>query len=333
MSESSIIRNPKSISGSLSGSMLKTVSASQNLSNPINLNEGCKMSNRIIRVLVRGAYDIQKLRIQMGNRIVGNYKARLGIPPGTKEKDQFEADKILKEIKSLFKKITDGVVTLDNKIDLGGNVLIADYTELCLVKEYLVFEAQEEMHFKRIQEELENFPIWTEYLKNIRGVGPAMAGIIISEFDIEKAKHISAFWKYAGLDVAEDGKGRSRREEHLVPKEYVDKKGELKTRMSITFNPLVKTKLTGVLAGVLIRLGNEKYVKIYKDYKFRLENHAVYKDTTKLHRHRMATRYMMKIFLSDLWLAWRALEGLPITEPYAVAKLGMQPHGVEVNKN
>ena len=51
------------------------------------------MSNRIIRVLVRGAYDIQKLRIQMGNRIVGNYKARLGIPPGTKEKDKLEADK------------------------------------------------------------------------------------------------------------------------------------------------------------------------------------------------------------------------------------------------
>ena len=300
---------------------------SQNLSNPINLNEGCKMSNRIIRVLVRGAYDIQKLRIQMGNRIVGNYKARLGIPPGTKEKDKLEADKILKEIKSLFRKITDGIVTLDNKVDLGGNVLIADYTELCLVKEYLVFESQEEMHFKRIQEELENFPIWTQYLKHIRGVGPAMAGIIISEFNIEIAKHISSFWKFAGLDVAEDGKGRSRKEEHLVQKEYIDKTGETKTRLSITFNPLVKTKLTGVLAGVLIRLGNEKYVKVYHDYKHRLENHAVYKDTTKLHRHRMAVRYMMKIFLSDLWLAWRELEGLPITEPYAVAKLGMQPHG------
>ena len=33
-----------------------------------------------IRVMVRGAYDLQKLRIQTGNRIVVNFKARVSLP-------------------------------------------------------------------------------------------------------------------------------------------------------------------------------------------------------------------------------------------------------------
>ena len=31
-----------------------------------------------LRTLVRGIYDIQKLRIQMGNRLVSNFKVKLG---------------------------------------------------------------------------------------------------------------------------------------------------------------------------------------------------------------------------------------------------------------
>lgn len=44
----------------------------------------------------------------------------------------------------------------------------------------------------------------------------------------------------------------------------------------------------------------------------------------------MAIRYMIKMFLKDLWVAWRTLEGLPVTPDYAEAKLGMK-HGEEVN--
>ena len=41
----------------------------------------------------------------------------------------------------------------------------------------------------------------------------------------------------------------------------------------------------------------------------------------------MATRYAVKMFLRDLWVAWRQLEGLPVSEPYEVAFLGRRPHG------
>ena len=38
-----------------------------------------------VRTVVRGTYDIQNLRIQTGNRIVANFKARLGQAPSEKE--------------------------------------------------------------------------------------------------------------------------------------------------------------------------------------------------------------------------------------------------------
>lgn len=44
------------------------------------------------------------------------------------------------------------------------------------------------------------------------------------------------------------------------------------------------------------------------------------------HRHQAAVRYMVKMFLQAFWLKWRELEGLPVTEPYAVAVLHRE-HG------
>ncbi len=44
------------------------------------------------------------------------------------------------------------------------------------------------------------------------------------------------------------------------------------------------------------------------------------------HRHLDATRYMVKMFLLELWKQWRTIEGLPVRESYAVEKLGMAPH-------
>ena len=40
------------------------------------------------------------------------------------------------------------------------------------------------------------------------------------------------------------------------------------------------------------------------------------------HIHAMAMRRVEKLFLSHLWAEWRKLEGLPLTEPYAIAQLG-----------
>lgn len=48
--------------------------------------------------------------------------------------------------------------------------------------------------------------------------------------------------------------------------------------------------------------------------------------TGDAHRHRDALRAMIKAFLRELWVKWREAEGLPVTEEYKVAVLG-RVHG------
>ena len=116
---------------------------------------------------------------------------------------------------------------------------------------------------------------------------------------------------------------------------YKDKSGKAAERQSITFNPFLKTKLVGVLGSSFIKQMDSPYRKIYDDYKHRLESHARYgvhndevkddqgnKVASKGRRHNMATRYMVKMFLIDLYTYWRALEGLPVSKPYGEDKLG-----------
>lgn len=281
------------------------------------------MNDNPLRTLVRGAYDIQKLRIQSGNRVVGNFKAKLGQEPSRAE-DEMDAEgkAILSALRASYKKITDGVVTFPRAASFKGDEVISSYTELSLVAQYLDLERSEAEHFRRLGNALKGIPIFDTFLDDIKGIGPAMAGVIISEIDIRKARHPSSLWAYAGLDVAENGAGRSRKAEHLVEREYTTKDGEQKTRKSITFNPFLKTKLTGVLASSFLRAGDNKYSRIYRDYKLRLESHAKYAEASKGHRHNMAMRYMVKMFLIDLYAAWRPLEGLPVSQPYHEAKLG-----------
>lgn len=278
-----------------------------------------------LRTMVRGTYDLQKLRIEMGNRLCAAYRTRLGIEPGESEaeEDNKEAAKVLDALRAQFKQITDGVKReLPPLSKFTPGPLISSYTELCLVAEYLELEANEEKHFRRLGTILEEFPIYTTFLKHVKGCGPAMSGVILSEFDISKARYPSSLWQYAGLGVEHDGRGTSKRKEHLVSITYTDKDGKEAQRMGIRHNNWLKTKLLGVLAGSFLR-SSSPYRVHYDNYKHRLESSTGdWSERSKLNRHRAALRYMVKMFLLDLYKAWRAVEGLPVHPPYQEAKLG-----------
>jgi hypothetical protein len=357
-----------------------------------------------LKTIVRGAYDIQKLRIQMGGRVVANFKAKLGQAPGEKEETlDTDAKELLASLRAAYRKITDGVKTFPRQKEFKGDEVISSYTELCLLAQYVALETMERQHFAHLKAILNEYPIYTEFLEGVKGVGPAMAGVIISEIDITKDRYPSSIWRYAGLDVVgtwkledvgfvsgdreaaklwvdegnvpdsrplvgnvdpdrvtftqegpalavlfaelgftvcgqyqwEDRGGRSRRKAHLVEYEYTNAKGEPATRVGVTFNPFLKTKLMGVLSGSFLKVKDSPYAKAYYEYKHRMENHTKYgiardkdKDekghavTSKGRRHNMALRYMVKRFLVDLYKAWRALEGLPVAPEYSEAKLG-----------
>lgn len=284
-----------------------------------------------IRILIHGLYAAQKLRIATGNRIVANFKVKLGQAPSEKEETLDAAGKkLLKDLRATYKLITDGVIgALPTQRKFKGTELINSYIELMLVDQYMTLEQAEETQFLRLKIVLEDYPIYTQFLEGVAGVGPAMAGVILSEIDIHKAEYPSSLWKYAGLDVAADGRGRSRKAEHLVKVNYKDSEGKDKERNSITFNPFLKTKLIGVLGPSLVKQvakeGKEAspYRVTYDNYKHRLQNMPAHSEKSDGHINNMAIRYMVKRFLVDLYVAWRALEGLPVADEYSVAKLGM----------
>lgn len=336
-----------------------------------------KENHQMVRSLVRGLYDVQKLRIQIGNRLVANFKAKLGIDLKTPE-DKADADskRVLMYLRNSYKTLSEGVAgsTRSRMLNFKGDEIISTYTELCLVSQFIQIEEAEKDHFKRMEVVLDRFPVYTEFLKGVRGIGPAIAGILISEIDITKATYATNLFAYAGLDVVlqwekvkgegpkfimdlpEDGKaetsispdgdtltvfwenategeyamigrGRSKRAEHLVDREYTKKDGTTDVRKSITYNPFLKTKLMGVLGASFIKQpATSPYRRMYNDYKLRLENAPEHQSKTKMHRHMMATRYMVKRFLADLYVEWRTLEGLPVEVPYEEARLGIKHH-------
>ena len=287
------------------------------------------MNTSNLKSIVRGAYDIQALRIQMGGRIVANFKSKLGMKPSEKEElAEKDAKKVLDYLKAEYKLITDGMASLPREFARNGDSLISNMTELVLIDQYFTLEKDESKHFRQLEKVLMEYDIYTHFLKDVKGIGAAMAGVIMSEIDIHKSEYASSIWKYAGLDVAEDGRGRSRRKEHLVETEYIDKDGKTKKKMGITFNPFLKTKLVGVLGSSFLRAGvkNNPYRAIYDGYKSRLENSPDHAEKSKGHRHNMAIRYMVKMFIIDLYKIWRTIEALEVYPPYHESKLGLK-HG------
>lgn len=160
-------------------------------------------------------------------------------------------------------------------------------------------------------------PIWTDFLLKVRGIGPILGSGLINLIDIEKARHVSSLWAFAGLDVV-NGKGRSRIKEHLVERKIKGRDGKMKKVNSLSYNPLMKILCWKI--GKAFLMSKSPYRKIYDDRKeYEVKK---YPELRKFHIDRRAKRYMVKMFLKDLWLFWRDLEGLEVSMPYVIEKQG-----------
>lgn len=277
-----------------------------------------------LRAVTRGFYDIQKIRIATGNRICSAFRAKLGVPLNEKaEVGEKEKAKILIKIKAEYAKITLGMIKFPNKNQFTGTKIISSFTEFCLVRQWYDLMDVEKHHENRVKSIVRDFDLWTKFGVHEKGFGEIMCAVILSEVNIHKCKYSSSLWAYAGLDVAPDGKARSKRKEHLVWREFINKEGKPDKKLSITFNPLVKTKCLGVLGPSFLRAKGPR-TQPYYDYKIRLEQHPEWSKVVPAHRHKAANRYMVKMFLIDLYKAWRRIEGLVVYDPYHEAKLGLK---------
>ena len=134
-----------------------------------------------LRGLVRGYNDVQQVRIMMGNRIVGDQYRRFGLKPGEKKGNlKGLPDDLMREIVKEYRRVTDGIVVNMREIPkIMRSVhpgIIASEVMFIFVDVYLGFARKEYLLKKELERELENFPIWTDYLKNIVGVGETLGG-------------------------------------------------------------------------------------------------------------------------------------------------------------
>lgn len=225
-------------------------------------------------------------------------------------------------------------------------------------------EALEKDAEKAVKRALKGVPIWEKFLKDVKGIGPRLAGFLISELnpESERCGTVSKLWAWCGLHV-EDGQAARR------------KKG-----VKAKWDPKRKAKLLKVLGDEFLLKKTEPYYTLYLNYKHRKESQIVpvcmacngrgkgmqlkvkgkgwilVDEATEaeleefgppedrtcyncngtggpvpwgrsvMHRHVAAVRYMVKQFLRDYYIKYRELAGLPIRPPYHVEKLGMAVH-------
>jgi hypothetical protein len=274
-----------------------------------------------LRAMVRTMYDYQDMRIRTAGRL------RLNA-------DDFPVDETNMDDAEINEK---------------------DYETLEYVK--LSTSKIEKKLAKEIQNILKTEAIYKDFFVNVRGCGPLMSAACLSEFDIHKADTVSKLWQFAGLN---SGLVRGKKIIKITKdtdmsqtiKAYENKKGEqcgiiltdemirgdkLTSGFVAPFNQWLRTKLIGVLAGGMIKAqsgdnGRNYAIDFYYPYKNRLEQEenkvlhlgkmTAWKDTTKGHRDSAAKRYMIKMFLKDLYVAWRTIEGLPVRPSYQEEYLG-----------
>ena len=253
-----------------------------------------------VRTLVRAREDFQGMRKKMDNR--------LGLKADGTEQNLTEGTARAFRIddSEMFKSVADACRSQESEIE------------------------------KMLKKVLKRFPIYTDYLEGVKGVGTIAAGWIIGEFDIHKATTVSKLWQFAGLNPGMV-KGKKRVEDEDGNVTFVET-GEMIRGDKLTpghvapFNQNLRTALVGVLADGFIKQQNYYCMEFYYPYKARLEQEEntvthigkekQWKEVSKGHRDRAAKRYMIKMFLKDLYVAWREIEGLPVRASYQEEYLG-----------
>ena len=149
----------------------------------------------------------------------------------------------------------------------------------------------------------------------VKGIGAVTIAYMLIYIDIEKANYCSSLWSYCGLDKASH--------ERYTKGEAGGGNKTLRTVLYTMADSMIKTR--GAYRYVYDRkkerlLISEKITQSRNTQGKMIE--CAWKDTKPSHRHGAALREVMKHFLADWWHVHRTTEGLEVSLPYAVEKLG-----------
>jgi hypothetical protein len=201
-------------------------------------------------------------------------------------------------------------IAISNRIDAYKR-LHYEVSRLYPLKDAWV--AQEESLKDSMEQAVKLAPIYNAWLAHVRGISTTISGKLIHHIgSVDKFPTVSSLWAYAGLHTI-DGKAPRKRKGNNAP-----------------WNHALKVVVVGLVPDSFIRLGKESkdlgrvLYDRYKDFYTQRDGDEL----SGLHIERRARRKLGKVFLSCLWIAWRELEGLPVTKPYA-SKLDGHTHMIQ----
>lgn len=299
-----------------------------------------------IRLAIDTYYDLQKVRIAIGNRLVAAFGIDISeestIDPETGEESNEERKNVLKEIEgeydSINKKLKERpgtrVSTVINKDPSLKYIKQQSYYKL--VSSYMNAKEAEDATEDYVKEQVHNHYLWDMFFKDMVGCGEFLAGMLIAYLDVHKARHVSCFWSYAGLGCRfseKTGKYEAQSKHNLTTRKYIDKNdGKEKECQSLGYNPVLHMWLLGRLPSNVFRAASRsnkhcELIECYRDYYNRYENRADNQEKpSKARCMRRASRAMAKYLLRELWCVWREAEGYTLSVPYEVEYLGRAPH-------
>ncbi len=219
-------------------------------------------------------------------------------------------------------------------------------------------ESAERAALRDVQEHLDTITFYRKVLSDkvrYRGIGPTMAGVILSSFAIEREDTVSKMWAFAGLRPMPAHRCRSC---HSVVE--TDKEGaflHIKERARTVAPPkpgeapvakLPKCPKAAAVLGLadvyesaqaqrptkgeklaynsflrtkLVGVLAPVMLKVGSPWKKHYSDYKTRKATAGWgksdgHRHQASMRYMIKMLLLDIWTEWRTCEGLPVRPSY-----------------
>lgn len=281
----------------------------------------------LLRFKTKNFYDLQKLRIQSGNR--DKWKDKDDIQLSDEDIEYFSAmadnlnhaeniakDEIFREVHNtrLWKEFLKGVsgcgetmsAVLMSEIDIVRATTVSKILAVCglgIEKEW----------------EIEYQDVITHEKKDY--IQPVKKQVVWGTSE-ESAKNCTPRPKKFKNKFIE--KGDLQRKVNYCNR-ISDKTEIQKLRKDEmpSYNKFLKTKVLGVMVDCFMRAKNNQYKTFYYDYKQRKEP----KGLKKGHLDRQAKRYMIKMFMKDLYANWRAIEGLPVRQPYEEEYLNKKHSG------
>lgn len=236
-----------------------------------------------------------------------------------------ERPKLLDELKALvddreqimktFHKINNQMLAYRRRTDfLNPETLEFLSIETSRLKEVL---GERSRDLKKLIKEIVATDKLAKAAMGVKGIGPVTVAYCLNYIRLEKARHASSLWSYAGLDKPShkryekniSGGGNKSLRKQLFTMADSQMKGRNKGSAYGDIYDKAKAKKEQSLAMVKSRTRQGQLIE------------TMWRDAMPSHRHAHALRMIMKHFLADYWFVGRTISGLPTDPLYAESVL------------